>query len=303
MLKPAPLTVLVALSDVNAPDAGAVPPSAGGLANRLLNPAPEAAVLTDSVPMVAVPLLLSVVLVSVVKVPVLGVPLPMGPGVECRATKPLPLTVPLAARVVNDPAAAAVPPIAGGLARYVLKPEPLTVELALRLVNAPPAGAVPPMAGGLANSVVKPAPDTVLVADRVVKAPVLGEPEPIGPGEAIRVTKPAPLTVLDALSVVKAPVLGVLAPTVMLLMEPAVPISVVNVPAAGAVPPIAGGLARYVLKPVPETVEDAARVVKEPVLGVEAPTVMLLIEPAVPIRVVNVPAAGAVPPMAGGLAR
>lgn len=53
---------------------------------------------------------------------------------------------------------------------------------------------------------------------------------------------------------------------------------VVNAPAAAAVPPIAGGLARYVLKPVPETVLDAD-------------------------KVVNAPAAAAVPPIAGGEAK
>ena len=65
--------------------------------------------------------------------------------------------------------------------------------------------------------------------------------------------KPVPLTVEDADKVVK-------------------------LPAAAAVPPIAGGEARYVLKPVPLTVEDADKVVK-------------------------LPAAAAVPPMAGGDAR
>ena len=54
--------------------------------------------------------------------------------------------------------------------------------------------------------------------------------------------------------------------------------SVVKLPAAAAVPPIAGGEAKYVLKPVPLTVEVADSVVKAP-------------------------AAGAEPPMAGGLAR
>jgi hypothetical protein len=54
--------------------------------------------------------------------------------------------------------------------------------------------------------------------------------------------------------------------------------SVVKLPAAGAVPPIAGGLARYVEKPVPDTV--------------------LLAD-----SVVNAPVFGAVPPMGGGLAR
>jgi len=61
-------------------------------------------------------------------------------------------------------------------------------------------------------------------------------------------------------------------------VESSVAVRVVNAPAAGAVPPIAGGLARYVLNPVPLTVLDAD-------------------------SVVNAPAAAAVPPMAGGLAR
>jgi hypothetical protein len=55
-------------------------------------------------------------------------------------------------------------------------------------------------------------------------------------------------------------------------------VPVVNVPAAAAVPPIAGGLARYVLNPVPLTVELAD-------------------------KVVNAPAAADVPPIAGGEAR
>jgi hypothetical protein len=48
---------------------------------------------------------------------------------------------------------------------------------------------------------------------------------------------------------------------------------VVNAPAAGVVPPIAGGDARYVLNPVPLTVLDAARVVNAPVFGVVDPMV------------------------------
>jgi hypothetical protein len=55
-------------------------------------------------------------------------------------------------------------------------------------------------------------------------------------------------------------------------------VKVVNEPAAAAVPPIAGGLAQYVLKPVPLTVDEAD-------------------------SVVNAPAAAAVPPIAGGLAK
>jgi len=53
---------------------------------------------------------------------------------------------------------------------------------------------------------------------------------------------------------------------------------IVKAPDAGVVPPIAGGDARYVEKPAPETVLDAD-------------------------NVVNAPAAAAVPPIAGGDAR
>ena len=67
-------------------------------------------------------------------------------------------------------------------------------------------------------------------------------------------------------------------------------VTVVNVPAAAAVPPIAGGLAKYVLNPVPETVLDADSVVNAPVLAVVAPIDMLLIVPVVPELIVIVPA-------------
>ena len=115
--------------------------------------------------------------------------------------------------------------------------------------------------------------------------------------------KPVPLTVEDAARVVNAPVLAVVAPIEQLLIVPAVAglmvttpvpvgdsttlrlaglratapvaVSVVKVPAAAAVPPIAGGEARYVLNPVPLTVEDADSVVNAPVFGVVAPTVPL----------------------------
>lgn len=49
----------------------------------------------------------------------------------------------------------------------------------------------------------------------------------------------------------------------------------VNDPALAAVPPIAGGEAKYVENPVPETVDDADKVVKAPVDGVVAPTAIL----------------------------
>ena len=64
---------------------------------------------------------------------------------------PVPLTVPLLIKFVNEPAAGEVPPIAGGLARYVLNPDPATVPELLRLVNEPAAAADPPIAGGLAK--------------------------------------------------------------------------------------------------------------------------------------------------------
>ena len=50
-----------------------------------------------------------------------------------------------------------------------------------------------------------------------------------------------------------------------------VALRVVKEPAAGADPPIAGGEARYVLKPVPETVLDADKVVNEPAAAAEPP--------------------------------
>lgn len=58
-------------------------------------------------------------------------------------------------------------------------------------------------------------------------------------------------------------------------------VPVVNVPAAAAVPPIAGGDARYVLKPVPLTVLEADNVVNAPVDAVVAPTVVPLMDPPV----------------------
>jgi len=48
---------------------------------------------------------------------------------------------------------------------------------------------------------------------------------------------------------------------------------VVPVMAAADVPPIAGGDAKYVLNPVPDTVDDALSVVNAPAEAVVAPTV------------------------------
>lgn len=119
-------------------------------------------------------------------------------------------------------------------------------------------------------------PLTVDDADRVVKAPVLGV---LAPTVMLLIEPAVPIRVVNV------PGAGVTAPTVILLIEPAVPIRVVKVPAAGVVPPMAGGLAKYVEKPVPLTVDDADNVVNAPVLGVVAPTEMLLIVPLVAVNV------------------
>jgi hypothetical protein len=87
--------------------------------------------------------------------------------------------------------------------------------------------------------------------------------------------------------------------------------TVVNLPAAGDVVPMAGGLAKYVLKPVPLTVDDAASVVKDPAAAADPPMagglakyvlkpVPLTVDDA--LSVVNAPPAATVPPIAGGLA-
>jgi len=64
------------------------------------------------------------------------------------------------------------------------------------------------------------------------------------------------------------------------------PTNVVNVPAAGAVPPMAGGDARYVLKPAPLTVDDALKVVNAPVLAAVEPIAGGLERSNVPPRVI-----------------
>jgi hypothetical protein len=68
-----------------------------------------------------------------------------------------------------------------------------------------------------------------------------------------------------------------------------VAVSVVKVPAAAADPPIAGGLAKYVLNPVPLTVELADNVVNAPVDAVVAPILVLLIVLAAAGLIVKAP--------------
>jgi len=60
---------------------------------------------------------------------------------------------------------------------------------------------------------------------------------------------------------------------------------VVNDPAAAAVPPMAGGLARYVENPVPDTVLDALSVVNAPVFAAVEPIAGGLDRSSVPPRV------------------
>ena len=85
---------------------------------------------------------------------------------------------------------------------------------------------------------------------------------------------------LDADSDVNAPVAGVVAPTVPLWgpTSPVLAVMVVPVMAAAAVPPMAGGEARYALNPAPLTVLVADKVVKAPVLAVVALEHLFLLE-------------------------
>jgi hypothetical protein len=258
----------------------------------------------------------------------------------------LPIVVlPVLVRSVNVPAAAAVPPIAGGLARYVLNPVPETVLDADSVVNEPAAAAVPPIAGGLARYVLNPVPETVLDADSVVNAPVDAVVAPID----ILLIVPIPVDVkarvgvLLAVSVIKlvyaapstsyaasarvlvavcadrstvpvtnCPLTVIVSATASPMVVLPVLLSVVNVPAAGVVPPIAGGLARYVLNPVPETVLLALNVVNAPAAAAVPPIAgglaKYVLNPVpetvlLALNVVNAPAAAAVPPIAGGLAK
>ena len=123
----------------------------------------------------------------------------------------------------------------------------------------------------------------LVVAIMVVPVMAAAVVPPMAGGDARYVLKPAPLIVLDADKVVKAPVLVVVAPTVPLRAPAKLVLAVIVVPvmAAAAVPPIAGGEAKYEVKPAPLTVLDADKVVKAPVLAVEAPTVVALMDPPV----------------------
>jgi hypothetical protein len=186
---------------------------------------------------------------------------------------------------------ATVLPIDGGEARYVLKPAPLTVELAESVVNAPVFAAVLPIAGGDARYVLKPAPLTVELAE----------------------------------SVVNAPVFGVVAPTVPFTAPP-VEVSVVNEPAAvvvwpigvpSIVPPVTATLFAFCVASVPSprfvraplavdafVPPFAIGTSEDPRIAVSAAACVLapvppfaMLNGVLKVTVVNVAAAGVVPPI------
>ena len=249
------VTVLLADNVVNAPAAATVPPIAGGDAKYVLNPTPVTVLLALNVvnapvPAAVAPIFIPLILPVVAEVIVI-VPAPV---VVCDWLLVVVLNVsaPVALSVVNAPAAGAVPPIAGGDAKYVLKPTPDTVVVALSVVNAPAAATVTPI-------------DVLLIVDAAVGLIVNA---PTG----LIVTVPVPVgdivTFKEAGDKLIVPV----------------PVKVVNAPAAATVPPIAGGDAKYVLNPVPDTVLLAASVVNAPDAGVTAPTVPFNV-PANPVVV------------------
>jgi hypothetical protein len=100
-----------------------------------------------------------------------------------------------------------------------------------------------------------------------VNAPVPGTVLPIEGGDANNAVNPAPLTAPLADNVVAATVLGVVAPRVPLSAP------LVELTAAGAVLPRAGGEANSAVKPAPLTAPVADSVVNAPVLAVVAPIV------------------------------
>ena len=161
---------------------------------------------------------------------------------------------------------------------------PLTVELAERVVKAPDAAAVPPIAGGLAMYVLKPVPLTVELADKVVKAPVLGVPEPIVPGIAqVPASRVVALMVPEPEMVKLAPVPTTIAAAVLVLeVRPLKVVEAAEAPQSD---------------PSPETTpeEFTCKHCVEPVT--------LVVRFPVSVMVVKLPAAGAVPPIAGGEAR
>jgi hypothetical protein len=152
----------------------------------------------------------------------------------------------------------------------------------------------------MANGEVPIASELVItpVAETVVKAAACGDVPPMSGGEAKKLVKPAPLMLPEAISVVAVTPAGVVAPSVP-FKAPLVLLSAVKVPAAATVPPMAGGEAKYVLKPRPETSPEALSVVTAAVPGVVAPSEPFS-APLVLLSAVKVPAPGAVPPMAGG---
>jgi hypothetical protein len=109
----------------------------------------------------------------------------------------------------------------------------------------------------------------------------------IEPANIVLVTVPVSVVYTPLVTVLALPPIDKLATAVVeATVKGAVPVAivdvtVVNLPVDAVVPPIAGGLARYVLNPVPLTVDDALSVVNAPVDAVVAPTVAPSIAPPV----------------------
>jgi len=149
----------------------------------------------------------------------------------------------------------------------------------------------------------------------VVALTAAGADAPMAGGLAKYVEKPEPLTVEDAESVVAATGPEMLNAVVAVSALPdnapvnVVAVTVVKLPAAGADAPIAGGLAKYVEKPEPLTVDEAESVVASTGPDTEDASVAVAAFPdtapmnVVAVAVVKFPVEGADAPIAGGLAR
>jgi len=136
------------------------------------------------------------------------------------------------------------------VAEVVLTPQPI----ALMVVDAPGLKVHSPVTSQ------SPAVSEKLVA--LANTPVLSE-VPLVVAVEYSPTLPA-----LALSAAVVPTIPEVVEGVIVLVA----CRVVNFPAFAEVPPIAGGLARYVENPEPETAEDADNVVKAPVEAVLEPT-------------------------------
>lgn len=214
------------------------------------------------------------------------------------------------------PAAAAVPPIAGGEARYVEKPVPETVDDALSVVNAPAAAVDCPIVTAFNADTVDPracevAPNVIVelvrlalpMADKVLLAPEIvlpvsvceSEVPTISPdgdvldvphAEPVETAIPAPGYVMAATLIDPPRLTGVPFIVIDELVRLALPIA-----------------DRVLLAPdmvLPVSVCVSAVVTSVLLAGIDVPFSVVVLDE---LSVVNAPAAGEVPPIAGGDAR